>query len=147
MKTSNKRIINKAVLFLLLIVFVVNACVVYPKTVNNQNPDCDLVTKEITLDMAAANINGLSGTHTPESALVVLAGATVVVTVSAIVSGSIYIAGNTIHWIEKMGTCEEGLVQNAKDSLANSLTATGGWLVNTTNEIIAWMSGKDGDEN
>lgn len=71
------------------------------------------------------------------------------VTISTIVSGSIMIVGNTVHWIEKEGTCDEGIIKESVANLSESIKETGGWVVDKTDKMIEWIKGfsTSSDEN
>lgn len=68
---------------------------------------------------------------------------------SFIVSGSIVVVGNTVHWIEEQGTCEESMTQEAISSLIETTESTGGMMIQTGKELIHWLEthmGKDSEE-
>jgi len=50
-----------------------------------------------------------------------LAGVIVVTAGSAIISGSIVITGNTLHWLEYQGTCSDGYLSKAKQLFLASI--------------------------
>jgi hypothetical protein len=39
---------------------------------------------------------------------------------SALISGSIVLTGNTVHWLEYQGTCSDGYLNSAKQKLFDS---------------------------
>ena len=94
-----------------------------PETRPNQNYDCQLVTKEWSLEIKGLDsrdtvlIEGLSGaTRSCQDAECVLANMALVtgvaITVSARslnVSGSVVVVGNTVHWLEHHGSCDDSV--------------------------------------
>lgn len=68
-----------------------------------------MVTRKMTLESKSLGAFDCSDT-TPELCLVVLIG---VPAASLVVSGSVVLAGNTLHWMEYHGRCEQGLVNKA----------------------------------
>jgi hypothetical protein len=42
---------------------------------------------------------------------------------SFIISGSIVVSNNTIHWLEYQGTCSDGYLSKAKDKFLNSINS------------------------
>ena len=89
----------------------VSGCIVLPATRDGENSDCELVTREMYVDVhelgsfdpdadAVAEI-----LVNAEGVLVFVAVSSVIFSVSWIVSSSIVLVGNTIHWIETKGKC------------------------------------------
>ena len=56
-----------------------------------------------------------------EECAIVLAGVAAISAGSAIVSGSIVLTGNTIHWLEYQGTCSDGYLNKVKQAFLDSL--------------------------
>jgi len=50
-----------------------------------------------------------------------LAAALVISAGSVLVSGTIVLAGNTVHWLEYQGTCSDGYLNSAKQLFFESL--------------------------
>ncbi|RKZ93427.1 MAG: hypothetical protein DRR19_01140 [Candidatus Parabeggiatoa sp. nov. 1] len=100
----------KRIILLTLLSFLIAGCFA-PAIVAEKNHRCQLVTKKLKLTLSEEGTDILTGTfsshgcQTPECLLIAL-GAVAVSAASLIVSGSIVVIGNTIHWIEKQGTCE-----------------------------------------
>jgi len=80
-----------------------------------------------------------SGCNEPEC-LIILAPTVTLSVGSFIVSGSIVVVGNTIHWIEKQGACDDSVTQQAVSKLINSTKELGGWVVKTGDEFIDWLN-------
>jgi hypothetical protein len=118
-----------------------SGCAFYPKVADEQNTECHLVSKKLTVDVvvlqdiSSADLGGASG----EGLVVLLAGTAVVAVGSAIISGSITLVGNTIHWIEQEGTCDDGMIKTAIDNVSKSLSSLGGRFVGSVEDIIRWI--------
>lgn len=98
---------------LLIISVISTSCVYAPKFANRQIPKekCDLVTKKLTLKLTEANVNcGV----TPDRIFNCLVGAGLIVPISGVVSGSIVVIGNTIHWAEKELSCPKNSNKSKK---------------------------------
>ncbi|MGB1109694.1 MAG: hypothetical protein ACPG4N_05030 [Gammaproteobacteria bacterium] len=113
----------KVTLFVLILML--TGCVFLPSVSRQQSSaGCELVTRE--LDLAVVE-GGDVFRHTyevnagcvNEACLVVLAGLITVPVGSLIISGSVVLVGNTLHWFEVQGRCEDGLVK----SVGRDLTA------------------------
>ncbi|TBR42511.1 hypothetical protein CBF23_007330 [Marinomonas agarivorans] len=112
-----------AVLCVTLLLF---GCAVVPQYAEEAPvvASCDLYTKELELNVidgtnAFSNCSG----DGCEAALVLAAG---VFVSSAVVSGSIYLVGNTLHWLEKETRCSEEDVQQESAQYDDILKAVGG---------------------
>ncbi len=104
-KTREKFIlINLSFLF-------IQSCVYLPEAIEEPNIDCKLYTKEFVLNydnrftktLIDVNIDNCSG----DTCKGILIAATAIPITTFIVSGSIVVVGNTIHWLEKEGKCDE----------------------------------------
>ncbi|MBE9562528.1 MAG: hypothetical protein IMF12_06670, partial [Proteobacteria bacterium] len=58
---------------------------------------------------------------------------------SIIVSGSIVVVGNTVHWIEKQGMCRDSTIHTVVTKLINSIQAIGGKAIKSANELSTWF--------
>ena len=124
-----------------------------PETKPNQNYDCQLFTKEWSLEVKgfdnsdAIVIEGLSGaTRGCQDAECVLANLALVtagaITVSAgslVVSGSVVVVGNTVHWLEQQGSCDDSITQKIVDGFVSGLQGAGGYLVSTSKDMMEWL--------
>ena len=82
------------------------ACVYVPRTREVYDAGCQVVYKQMVLE--AVQMRGAERcASTPATAecLVAALGSGFTVVASAVVSGSIVIAGNTLYWLEKQGSC------------------------------------------
>jgi hypothetical protein len=136
----------------LLIIFLVQSCIVLPKTVPEEDHDCLLVTKSMTIDFKTSPemideavdemVQALaSDCHEPEC-LLVLAPIVAISVGSLVVSGSIVVTGNTIHWMEKQGRCDDSVTRRTLKGLKNSAVALGGTVINTGMELVEWFQGQ-----
>ena len=100
-------VILKKYLSLVLITFLIQSCIVIPKIVPEEDQECLLVTKSMTIDYYTSPdmidgavdemVNAVtSDCHEPEC-LILLAPLITISVGSFIVSGSIVVVGNTIH--------------------------------------------------
>lgn len=88
--------------------------------------DCETVTKHMSMqnlfETGARDTHGRSndipinigGGCNSECAAAILAAVVVVSAGSAIISGSIVLTGNTVHWLEYQGTCSDGYLNSTK---------------------------------
>ncbi|HIE00787.1 MAG TPA: hypothetical protein EYP59_10955 [Thiotrichaceae bacterium] len=74
-----------------------------------------------------------------ECLLFILIGLPVISATSFIVSGSIVVIGNTLHWIEKQGKCQESSTQRSIDRMINSMKALGGKAIQSSTELMNWF--------
>jgi hypothetical protein len=101
--------------------FALSACVVpVVDKVDASASACQTTTQSMSLQMANQNIFARGNCPDREclaAALAVFAG-------SAIISGSIVITNNTIHWLEYQGTCSDSYLNVAKQRFLDSLSNT-----------------------
>ena len=131
-----------------------------PETKPNKNYDCQLVTKEWSLEVKGLDnsdsivIEGLSGaTRGCQDAECVLANLAIVtagaITVSAgslIVSGSVVVVGNTVHWLEQQGSCDDSITQKTVDGFVSGLRGAGGYLISTSKDMLEWLTSPLADD-
>ena len=143
----------------LVLFFTLSSCFV-PETKPNQNYDCELVTKEWSLEVKGLDnsdtvlIEGLSGaTRSCQDAECVLANLAIVtagaITVSAgslIVSGSVVVVGNTVHWLEQQGSCDDSITQKTVDGFVSGLKGAGGYLISTSKDMLDWLASPLSDD-
>ena len=78
------------------------ACVFLPSTIEFYDPECQILAKHMTLqEVQVAAIGGCQNQACV--AMILAVGATAAA--SAIVSGSIVIAGNMVYWLERQSNC------------------------------------------
>lgn len=77
-------------------------CVYVPRTTAVYDEQCRITARQMTLDLQ--QVGGFAGCSNQGcAAMLVTFGA--VTLASAVVSGSIVIAGNVVYWFEKRGRC------------------------------------------
>ena len=86
-----------------LVIFFVSGCFYVPKIEENKNENCDLITKKMSIETRGEFPQGCN-----DECLLIALGVT---STSYIVSGTITVVGNTIHWIEKQGRCEDSFIR------------------------------------
>jgi len=146
---------NKAValiiVWILICLLKVTGCVYVPKTDTDEDDEkCQLKTRSLTLDVynltpeytaAADDMHQLiQGNCTEaECLLIVLLTPIAISAGSFIVSGSIIVAGNTVHWIEKQGKCDDSATNKAISSLVDATKIYGGQVIETGRQLIEWL--------
>ena len=136
----NKSPIKRALAYMTLISFL-SGCIMVPKTHEFQEPKCELITKKLTVDVMIAERKGIKITdETDPRGIIILPFIFVYLfTPSAIVSGSIVAVGNTVHWIEQEGTCDDGKIRNAVADLSGSLVSMGGQVITSSKQLMDWL--------
>jgi len=89
---------------LLLGVVWLSGCVFYPKVHQQQNyaQQCPMVTRQLTLDYDI--INAFDCGDNADACLIIAVGAPAA---TFVVSGSVVVIGNTLHWLEYQGLCKK----------------------------------------
>jgi len=87
---------------LLLLAASLAACVVMPRTTEVYDEDCGIQARQMTLEVQQVGV--LVGCH-DRACGAVLVTLGIVTVASAVVSGSIVVAGNVVYWFEKRGRC------------------------------------------
>lgn len=77
-------------------------CVVVPQTREVYDPDCRILTRQMTLETAV--VGGFQHCQ-GDGCLAMLSAAGAITAASAVVSGSIALAGNVVYWFERQGRC------------------------------------------
>jgi len=101
----------KKVLFLLVLSLVTTSCAFVPEVDKDQGyaKQCDMVTRKLNLaSITLGHLDCGVGSGGDEACLAAIGVAIPAVTL--VVSGSIVVIGNTLHWVEYQGTCESGYV-------------------------------------
>ena len=57
-----------------------------------------------------------------------------------VIAGSVVVVGNTIHWLEKQGSCDESIVKRSINKLYSSTVELGGLVVNSSSDLILYSS-------
>ncbi len=125
-----------------------------PIPAHNDEAECELWSREWELNVSEAEegplVAGLSHSLShcgkPECLLYISLVAVAIPVTSFIVSGSIVVVGNTVHWLEEQGTCDVSMTQEAIDTLVESTESVGGVMVQTGSEFIRWVKRHSGFE-
>jgi len=87
---------------LLLLALLVAGCVYVPRTTEVYDEQCRISARQMTLDLQQIGVFGGCSNQGCAAMLVTFGAVTVA---SAVVSGSIVMAGNVVYWFEKRGRC------------------------------------------
>lgn len=104
-----------------------SACVYVPviDEPDTASASCKTFTRTMSLDSIEMHGNmvqaGCNNQTCADLAVGALAAVVVVTAGSAIISGSIVLTGNTIHWLEYQGTCSDGYLSKSKQLFLNSI--------------------------
>ncbi len=80
----------------------ISGCIYLPQTSTTYNAECAIDERHMTLEgRQVAEIAGCSN----EGCAALLAAVGVVSAATAVVSGSVVVAGNAVYWLEKKGQC------------------------------------------
>ena len=70
---------------------------------------------------------------------IISAGIITISTGTLIVSGSVVVVGNTVHWLEQQGFCDESITQKTVNGFVSGLNEAGGYLVSTSTDMMEWL--------
>ena len=141
--------INSKTGIVIMLVLLLSGC--FSPMLLETQPDCKLITKELKLTLSEEGTQALLGgmieglldpldsCHSPECFLLVPLGLLAISVTSIIVSGSIVVVGNTVHWIEREGRCYNSNTRNAVNDLISSVQNIGGKVVNSANGLSMWF--------
>jgi hypothetical protein len=95
---------------LLIILTLPSGCAFYPQVAEHQSysENCQMITRQLTLESQVLGAPECG--DSAEACLVLYIG---IPAASLVVSGSAVLAGNTLHWLEYHGRCEQGVVNTA----------------------------------
>lgn len=93
-----------------------SACVVVPVEDEVVASSCNTYTKSMTLKTVTANSGGLNCRDEACLAVILAVSAG-----SLIVSGSIVLTNNTVHWLEYQGSCDDSFLNTTKQRFLDSL--------------------------
>lgn len=97
---------------------VLSACVVPVLDKEESSSTCKTSTRSMSLQMVEQN----AFTHGECRDQVCLAAVLTVFAGSAIISGSIVLTANTVHWLEYQGTCSDSYLNIAKQRFLESIS-------------------------
>lgn len=113
--------------------FILAACIYVPVSNHDaESATCKTITHSMSLDKLdsyetnanspnVVNIGSCQGSSCAAFLAGIVAVAAAVSAGSVIISGSIVVTDNTIHWLEYQGTCSDGYLNNAKNLFLNSV--------------------------
>lgn len=87
---------------LLMGITLLAGCIYLPHTTTSYDPACGIQERHMTLEVAQV---GLFGRCVNDGCVDLLVVAGVVSATTAVVSGSVVLAGNTVYWLEEKGRC------------------------------------------
>ncbi len=85
---------------MLLAPLILAGCFYYPKQVSFYDSDCRIVARKLVLEETGIGMVSIQCQN--EACLLPL----IPVAASALIAGSIVVAGNVIFWLEKQGACQ-----------------------------------------
>ena len=112
------------------------ACAVVPvkKPHSQRDVACGLSTHEWDLKMVQAGSYS-ANCNSPECVVSVGLVAAAATGITAIVSGSIVLVGNMIHWVEQQGDCDIDKLDNVVNEINKPLLDQGGKPIKTIDEL------------
>ena len=100
----------KIKMILILSLLLISACSYQAKTVRYYDEDCGAIQKKFVLTKTKLNLmTGAKSCHDDECKkmlLVRVVGAPFVGPISAIISGTITVVGNTVYWLQRKVQCD-----------------------------------------
>lgn len=118
-----------------------------PKVAPKNQLACELTTRKLTLDVSAEGVDEavdamlhMIGECDDSECLALIPVAIAAVPVTSFaVSGSIVVAGNTMHWLEQQGRCENSSTQKALKRFKKATQSLGGSVIHSGKEFVAWL--------
>jgi len=109
----------------------------YPKasTYQEAHEQCHLVTKQLELDFDTEYYKRSTATPCAVGCEGEVLALVAIPTITLVVSGSVVLVGNTLHWMEKEGRCDDSTTHNLVNHFTSELTALGGILVNSVQNL------------
>lgn len=96
-----------------------HSCLYTPKVSEYQAHHCSLITKRLELKENSIDPNP-DWVPEAKNGLDVLVGLAVIGPATLVVSGSIVMVGNTIHWVEAQGRCDNTSIYKVSSKYPNS---------------------------
>lgn len=126
----------KLIAIIVTSVFLCVSCAVVPvvKPHTPEDIECGLSTHEYDLKMVKMGSVSAS-CNSPECVLSIGLFAAAWTGVTAIVSGSIVMVGNTVHWLEQQGPCESDKLEQQVNNVNAPLIQQGGKPILTKEEL------------
>jgi len=117
--------LSNRLLLVMLLAGALNACGFMPVTQTDHKyaEECGVITKAWKLDTWGASDNlSISGCSDPECLLLFMS----VPAATAIISGTIIAIGNTVHWLEKQGKCDDSALNTTINGFMREKEQAGG---------------------
>ena len=110
----------RGVRWVLILAFVaLQACIVVPQTRQVYDPECRMLTRQLTLETAVlGGFQSCAG----DACVAMLAAAGAVTAASVVISGSIVLVGNVVYWFERQGQCHRAAAPPMPPDAAASTT-------------------------
>lgn len=116
---------------LIFIIALINGCTSKPVVVRDEdNLRCNLETKkrELIIREEIKNSSSRSDVGNAINGLMLAIGSVYSAT-TFIVSGSVVLVGNTVHWMEKQGKCDDAFIKKSFDDYIRPLIDDGGSVI------------------
>ena len=139
---------NSTVVLILFLPLLIGSCLVIPKTEHSTVSNCELITKSWTLEFHGIGSNNeCYGCDDFVRGVIECGGeveecVAIIATVSlgwTVITGSIVVVGNTAHWLEKQGTCEDSLVKSSINKFYSSTLDLGGLVINSSSDFVNYL--------
>jgi hypothetical protein len=135
------------VLLLLSFTTLLTSCFTVHAVNKPEDNQCDLLTKELEIhyskDLSSFYLDGVGGNiNSSEEMLIVLAA---IPATTFVVSGSISVLGNMVHWVEKQGRCDDSFVRTFTSSINDSIISAGGMVMDSSTSFLQWLKGEQVD--
>ena len=139
-------------IFILIQSLIFGSCLVLPKTETASVKNCELETKSWTLEVHEIGLNNeCYGCGDFVRGILECGGqieecVAIVATVSlgwTVIAGSVVVVGNTVHWLEKQGSCEDSLVKSSINKLYSSTIDLGGLVINSSSDFVNYLNEKE----
>ena len=143
---------NTTFILTLFLSLIIGSCLVIPKTEHSSVSNCGLTTKSLTLEFHGISSNKecygcddfvrgvIECGGEVEECVAILATVSIGWTV---IAGSVVVVGNTVHWLEKQGSCEDSLVKSSINKLYSSTLDLGGLVINSSSDFVNYLTEKD----
>ena len=85
-----------------MVLLMLSGCIYLPRTTQVYDPQCQIVSRQAVLEVQ--ELGGIRHCSN-DGCRAFLVAAGVVTVASAVISGSLVVAGNVVYWLEKQGQC------------------------------------------
>lgn len=125
----------KKAISILTLSFILTSCATIVPQITRDNDDnrCNLVSKKLTLDVIPHSMSNIDCNDAVDCVAILGLGALYTAT-TGIISTSIVLVGNTVHWLEKQGKCDSSFLNLYITSHNQALLKNNGQLVRLAKE-------------